>query len=72
MKALKTMPASAAGAAARHAGWLASAQDALEWGAQAARAAMEQASPADPSVRAIIMPGEAADATAADRSNGTD
>jgi hypothetical protein len=64
-KALKTVPASVASAAARHAGWPASAQDALERGAQAARAAMEQASQADPSVGAVVMPGEAADATAA-------
>jgi hypothetical protein len=35
-KALKTEPTSAAGAAARHAGWLASAQGALERGAQVA------------------------------------
>jgi hypothetical protein len=60
-KALKTGLASAAGAAARHAGWLASAQGALERGAQAARVAMGQASQADPSVGAAIMPGEAAD-----------
>jgi hypothetical protein len=43
-KALKTVPSSAAGAAARHAGLLASAQDAPERGAQAARAAMGQVS----------------------------
>jgi hypothetical protein len=61
-KALKTEPASAAGAAVRHAGWLASAQGALEPGAQAARLAMGQASQADPSVGAAIMPGETADA----------
>jgi hypothetical protein len=64
-KALKMKPASAAGAAARHAGWLASAQGALRWGAQAARVAMGQASPADPPVGAAITPGEAADAAAA-------
>eukprot|EP00267_Zea_mays_P032657 XP_008666228.2 caM kinase-like vesicle-associated protein [Zea mays] len=64
-KALKTGPASAAGAAARHAGWLASAQGALRWGAQAARVAMGQASQADPPIGAAIMPGEAADAAAA-------
>jgi hypothetical protein len=62
MKALKTKPASAAGAAARHAGWLASAQGALQRGAQAARVAMGQASPANPPVGATIMPGETADA----------
>jgi hypothetical protein len=65
-KALKTEPASAAGAAARHAGWLASAQGALEWGGgQAARLAMGQASQADPSVGAAIMPEETADAVVA-------
>jgi hypothetical protein len=64
-KALKTGSASAAGAAARHAGWLASAEGALERGAQAARLAMGQASQADPFVGAAIMPGEAADAAAA-------
>jgi hypothetical protein len=62
MKALKTGPASAAGAAARHAGWLASAQGALQRGAQAARVAMGQASQVDPPVGAAIMPGEAVDA----------
>jgi hypothetical protein len=65
MKALKTVPASAAGAAARYAGWLVSAQDALERGVQAARAAMGQASQADPSVGAVVVPGEAADAAVA-------
>jgi hypothetical protein len=64
-KALKTAPASAASAAARHAGWLASAQDALERGAQAARVALGQASQADPSIEAAIMPGEAASVAAA-------
>jgi hypothetical protein len=58
MKALKTVPAFVA---ARHAGWLVSAQDALERGVQAARAAMGQASQTDPSVRAVVVPGEAAD-----------
>jgi hypothetical protein len=43
-KALKMKPASVAGAAARHAGWLASAQGALRRGAQAARVALGQAS----------------------------
>jgi hypothetical protein len=47
-KALKTEPTSAAGAAARHASWLASAQGALERGAQVARLAMGQASQDDP------------------------
>jgi hypothetical protein len=64
-KALKTVSASGASAPARHAGWLASAQDALEWGAQAARVAMGQASQAEPSIGATIMPGEAADVVAA-------
>jgi hypothetical protein len=64
-KALKTEPASATGAAARHAGWLASAQGALERGAQAARLAMGQASQADPSVGVAIVPGETADAAVA-------
>jgi hypothetical protein len=64
-KALKTKPASVAGAAARHAGWLASAQGALQRGAQAVRVAMGQASQADPHVGAAITPGEAADAAAA-------
>jgi hypothetical protein len=58
-KALKTVPTSAASAAAHHAGWLASAQDALERGAQAARVALGQASQADPSIGAAIVPGEA-------------
>jgi hypothetical protein len=59
------VPASAASASARHAGWLASAQDALEWGAQAARVAMGQASQVDPSIGANVTPGEAADVPAA-------
>jgi hypothetical protein len=58
-------PAFAAGAVARHAGWLASAQGALERGAQAARLAMGQASQADPSVGAAIVPEETADAVVA-------
>jgi hypothetical protein len=61
-KALKTRLASAAGAVACHAGWLASAQGAFERGVQAARVAMGQASQADPSAGAAIMPGEATDA----------
>jgi hypothetical protein len=64
-KALKTESASATGAAARHAGWLASTQGALEQGAQAARLAMGQASQADPSVGAAIVPEETADAAVA-------
>ena len=64
-KALKTEPASAASAAARHAGWLASTQGALERGAQAARLAMGQASQADSSIGAAIAPGETADAAVA-------
>jgi hypothetical protein len=53
--------ASAAGAAAHQAGWLASAQSALERGAQAARVAMGQVPKADPSVGAAIVPEETAD-----------
>jgi hypothetical protein len=64
-KALKTEPASAAGATAHQAGLLASAQGTLERGAQAARLAMGQASQADPSIRAAIVPGETADAVVA-------
>jgi hypothetical protein len=64
-KALKTKLTSAAGAVVRHAGCLASAQGSLQRGAQAARVAMGQASPADPPVGAAIIPGEAADAAAA-------
>ena len=59
------MPASAASAAPHHAGWLASAQDALKRGAQVARIAMGQAPQADPSIGAAIVPGEAADVVAA-------
>jgi hypothetical protein len=57
--------ASAASAASRHASWLASAQDALERGAQAARVALGQASQADPSIGAAIVPGETAGMAAA-------
>jgi hypothetical protein len=64
-KALKMEPASAAGAAACQAGWLASAQGALERGAQAARLAMGKDSQADPSVGAAIVPGETTDAAVA-------
>jgi hypothetical protein len=53
-------PASAASAAPCHAGWLASAQDDLKRGAQAARIAMGQAPLANPSVGAAIVPWEAA------------
>jgi hypothetical protein len=52
--------ASAAGAAAHQAGWLASAQSALEWGAQATRVAMGQVPRADPSVGAAIVAEETA------------
>jgi hypothetical protein len=55
-KALKMGPASAAGDAARHAGWLASAQGALQRGAQAARVSMGQDSQADPPVGAVRAP----------------
>jgi hypothetical protein len=61
-KALKTEPASAAGVAARQAGWRASAQGALKRGAQAARLAMGQDSQDDPSIGAAIVLGETADA----------
>jgi hypothetical protein len=64
-KALKTGLPSAAGAAAHHAGWLASAQSALERGAQAARVATGQVPQADPSVGAAIVPEETADAVVA-------
>jgi hypothetical protein len=57
--------ASTAGAAVHHAGWLASAQGALEREAQAARVAMGQVPQADPFVGVAITPGEAADAAAA-------
>jgi hypothetical protein len=57
--------ASAAGVAARHTGWLASAQGALRRGAQAAQAVMGQASQAEPPVGAAVIPGEAVDAAAA-------
>jgi hypothetical protein len=59
------VPASSASAAACHAGWQASAQDALEQGAQAARVALGQASQADPSIGATNMPGETAGVAAA-------
>jgi hypothetical protein len=64
-KALKTGLASAAGVAARQAGWLASAQSALERGAQAVRVAMGQVPWADPSVGAAIVPEETANADVA-------
>jgi hypothetical protein len=57
--------ASAAGAAAHQAGWLASAQSALERGAQAARVAMGQVPRADPSVGTTIVSEETADAVVA-------
>jgi hypothetical protein len=64
-KVLKTVPASAAGAALGHAGRLASTQDASKRGAQAARVAVGQAPQADPSVEAAVVPGETAGAAAA-------
>ena len=57
-KVLKTAPASAAGAAPGHAGWLASTQDAPKQGAQAARVAVGRAPQADPSIQAAVVPGE--------------
>jgi hypothetical protein len=59
------VPASAASATPRHTGWMATAQDALKRGAQAARIAMGQAPQADPSVGAALVPGEAASVAAA-------
>jgi hypothetical protein len=56
-KALKTKPASAAGAVARHAGWLASKRHELPWGKP------PRLTP--PPVGAAIMSREAADAAAA-------
>jgi hypothetical protein len=64
-KALKMGLASAAGATVHQAGWLASAQSALERGAQAARVAMGQVPRADPSVGAAIVPEETANAVVA-------
>jgi hypothetical protein len=64
-KALKTVPASAASAAPRHASRPASAQDAPKRGAQAVRVAMGRAPQADPSVEAAVVPGETADTAAA-------
>jgi hypothetical protein len=57
--------ASAAGVAAHQAGWLASAQSALEQGAQVARVAMGQVPRADPPVGAAIVPEKIANATVA-------
>jgi hypothetical protein len=64
-KALKTKPASGAGAAARHAGWLAFAQGALQRGPR--RHELPRGKPPRLTLpaRAAIMPGEAADAVAA-------
>jgi hypothetical protein len=64
-KALKTGLASAAGAAAHQAGWLASAQSTLERGAQAARVAMGQVPRVDPSIEAAIVPKETANTAVA-------
>jgi hypothetical protein len=57
--------ASVASAAAHQAGWLASSQNALERGVQAARVAMGQVPRADPPVRAAIVPEEIANAVVA-------
>jgi hypothetical protein len=57
--------ASAASAAPRHTGWLASVQDTPKRGAPMARVAMGRAPHADPSVEAAIVPREAAGAVAA-------
>jgi hypothetical protein len=64
-KALKTTPASAAGAAPGLAGRLASTQGALEQGAQAAQVVVGRAPEADPSVGAAVVPRETAGAVAA-------
>jgi hypothetical protein len=64
-KALKTVPASVAGAAPGIAGRLASTQGALEQGAQAAQVTVGRAPEADPSIEATIVPRETAGATAA-------
>jgi hypothetical protein len=64
-KALKTAPASAAGAAPGLSGRLASAQGAPEQGVQAAQVAVGRAPKADPSVKAAVKPRETAGAAAA-------
>jgi hypothetical protein len=64
-KALKTAPASAAGAALGLGGRLASTQGAPEQGVQAAQVAMGRAPEADPSVEAAVEPRETAGAAAA-------
>jgi hypothetical protein len=64
-KALKTGVASASGAAVHQVSWLASAQSALEQGAQAARVAMGQVPRADSSLGAAIVPEETANAVVA-------
>jgi hypothetical protein len=64
-KALKTAPASTAGAAPGLAGRLTSAQGAPEQGVQAAQVAVGRAPEADPSVEAAVESREAAGAAAA-------
>jgi hypothetical protein len=64
-KALKTAPASTAGAAPGLAGRLASTQGAPKQGAQAAQVAVGRVPEADPSVEAAVVPREAAGAAAA-------
>jgi hypothetical protein len=64
-KALKTTPASAAGAAPGLGGRLASAQGALEQGVQAAQVAVGRAPEADPSVEATVESRETTGAAAA-------
>jgi hypothetical protein len=64
-KALKTAPASAAGAIPGRAGRLVSTQGAPKQGAQAAQAAVGRAPEADPSVEAAVVPREIAGAAAA-------
>jgi hypothetical protein len=64
-KALKTAPASAAGAALGLAGQLVSTQGAPKQGAQAAQVAVGRAPEADPSVEAVVVSRETAGAAAA-------
>jgi hypothetical protein len=64
-KALKTAPASAAGAAPGLASRLASTQGALEQGAQATQVAVGRAPEADPFIEAAVVPRETAGAATA-------
>jgi hypothetical protein len=69
-KALKTAPASAAGAAPGLAGRLASTQGAPKQGAQAPQVAVGRVLEADPSVEAAVVPREAAGAAASSPPGG--